>query len=163
VQTTEDGRFALRFERRYAHPPTKVWRAITEADHLRAWFPAVVEFDLTQGAKLLFQPTAEQVRRYGITDDNAGTGEITRVHPPYLLEYTWDAEILRWELTAEGVGGCLLVFTNIFDDRDMAAPAAAGWHAGLEVVEAQLDGRPVDWSPWERADALSGEYASSIG
>jgi uncharacterized protein YndB with AHSA1/START domain len=158
LETTEDGRYALRFERRFAHPPEKVWRAITEPDQLRAWFPAVVDFDLTPGAKLRFVPTAEQERRYGMTEDQAGTGEITRVDPPYLLEYTWDAEVLRWELTTDGEGGSRLVFTNVFDDRETAAPAAAGWHAGLEVVAAQLDGREIDWSPWERADALSGAY-----
>lgn len=162
LATTDDGRYALRFERRYAHPPEKVWRAITEAEHLRAWFPAVVDFDLRPGATLRFLPTAEQVRRYGMTEDQAATGEITRVDPPHLLEYTWGAEVLRWELTADGVGGCRLVFTNVFDDRAMAAPAAAGWHAGLEVVAAQLDGREIDWSPWERADALTGEYVGSI-
>jgi uncharacterized protein YndB with AHSA1/START domain len=157
VATTDDGRLALRFERHYAHPPEKVWRAITETEHLSAWFPAVVDFDLRPGATLRFLPTAEQMRRYGMPPDQAGTGEITRVDPPWLLEYTWDTEILRWELSPESGGGCRLVFTNVFDDRDMAAPAAAGWHAGLEVVAAQLDGREVDWSPWDRADALSRE------
>ena len=61
-------------------------------------------------------------------------------------------------LVAETDGGCLLIFTNIFPDRAAAVPAAAGWHAGLEVVEAQLDGRPLDWSLWERAEQLAGDY-----
>ena len=65
LTTTADGRFALTFERRLAHRPAKVWRAITEPAHLRAWFPAVVEFELSPGAALRFQPTAEQRSRLG--------------------------------------------------------------------------------------------------
>ena len=56
-----------------------------------------------------------------------------------------------------------LVFTNVIEDRDSAAGVAAGWHAGLEVVEAQLDGRAIDWSAWDRADQLGEEYARSFG
>ena len=162
LHDTEDGRWALRFERRLAHSPAKVWRAITDPEHLGAWFPAVVEFDLTPGAKVRFDPTPEQQRRYGIPVERAGHGEIIRAEPPRLLEYTWDGETLLWELTADG-DGCLLVFTNIFTDRDQATPAAAGWHAGLEVVQAQLDGRAIDWSIWDRAERLTADYAALGG
>jgi uncharacterized protein YndB with AHSA1/START domain len=163
LHSTGDGRFALRFERRLAHPPAKVWRAITDPEQLRGWFPAVVDFDLTVGAKLRFGPTPEQVRRFGWPEEQIAEGEITRVEPPEFLEYTWGDEVLRWELAADGKSGCLLVFTNIFDDRATAATAAAGWHAGLEVVAAQLDGRAVDWSPWDRAEELGGYYARALG
>jgi uncharacterized protein YndB with AHSA1/START domain len=32
----------LRFVRHLAHPPEKVWRAITEPEHLKAWFPDTI-------------------------------------------------------------------------------------------------------------------------
>src|SRR3954447_12743839 len=44
------GRWRLRFERRLAHPPERVWRAITEPDDLRAWFPFDIEGDRAAGA-----------------------------------------------------------------------------------------------------------------
>jgi uncharacterized protein YndB with AHSA1/START domain len=163
LSRTDDGRYALRFERRLAHPPEKVWRAITEWQHLRAWFPAIVEFDLRPGAELRFGATPEQQRRYGMSADQVTLGAVTQVDPPRLLEYSWGDEILRWELQADGAGGCRMVFTNIVDDRDTAVAAAAGWHAGLEVVAAQLDGRPLDWSAWDRAEQLSGDYTRSFG
>src|ERR687886_288618 len=48
------GRWRLRFERRLAHPPERVWRAITEPDDLRAWFPFDIEGDRAAGAPLRF-------------------------------------------------------------------------------------------------------------
>ncbi|MDQ1476961.1 MAG: hypothetical protein QOE62_2190, partial [Actinomycetota bacterium] len=39
-------RWRLRFSRRLAHPQEKVWRAITEEDHLQAWFPFVIEGEM---------------------------------------------------------------------------------------------------------------------
>lgn len=159
---SEDGRFELWFERKLAHPPEKVWRAITEEEHLRAWFPAVVAFEFSPGAKLRFAPTEVQLERYGMSADDVSYGEITRVEPPHLLEYTWGAETLRWEVQSDGQGGTRLVFVNLLDDRDTGIAAASGWHAGLEVVEAQLDGRPIDWSPHDRADELYPEYVAAL-
>jgi uncharacterized protein YndB with AHSA1/START domain len=161
LHVSEDGRFALRFERRLAHPVARVWSAITDPEQLRAWFPAVVDFDLTRGAKLMFRPTPEQVRRFGLAEDGvtAPNGEVTQVDPPRLLEYTWDREVLRWELVPEGDAACRLIFTNTFDDGAAVTEAAAGWHAGLDVVEAQLNGEELDWSPWDRAAQLRDGYA----
>src|SRR5438552_3379635 len=45
----------VRFERHLAHPVEKVWRAITEQDELRQWFPdGGLEIDLTLGGKVRF-------------------------------------------------------------------------------------------------------------
>src|SRR3954469_5543394 len=66
---TEDGRVAIRFVRLLPHPPEKVWRAITDPAQLAVWFPAVVELDQPAGSELFFGVTAEQRRRYGMTDD----------------------------------------------------------------------------------------------
>ncbi|MEZ7131285.1 SRPBCC family protein [Nonomuraea sp. AD125B] len=142
VHRTEDGRVALRFERRLRHPQAKVWRAISETDQLRAWFVQLLDydrfrFDLVPGARIAF------VDRQGTM---AGEGEVVRVDPPKLLEYTWGSEILRWELEPDGDDGCRLVFTNIVDDPDTAPALGAGWHAGLDALEALLDGRPTDAS-----------------
>ena len=44
-----DGRWRLRFTRALAHPPEKVWRAITEPEHLQAWFPQRITGDWVVG------------------------------------------------------------------------------------------------------------------
>ena len=145
VHTTDDGRTALRFERMLAHPPERVWRALTEREHLAAWFPGAVALDVPAGTEIEFGP--------------GSTGTVVRTDPPKLLEYTWDEELLRWELTPDGDGGCHLVMTNVLSDPAAATAIAGGWHAGLEVLEAMLDGRELDWSVWERDRQLKEEYA----
>jgi uncharacterized protein YndB with AHSA1/START domain len=157
---TEDGRVAIRFVRLVPHAPEKVWRAITDPDQLAVWFPAVVELDRPAGSELFFGVTDEQRRRYGMTDDPAGTpnGRVLRNEPPSVLEYEWAGEILTWEITGTAEGS-RLVFTNVLTDPDAAGPAAAGWEAGLEVVEAQLAGHPITWNPLDRAEELATQYA----
>lgn len=159
VFTTGDGRVAIRFERLLRYPPEQVWHAITDPVRLSAWFPAVVDLDRPAGSELFFGVTAEQERRYGMTDDPDRTpnGRLLRSEPPAVLEYEWAGELLTWEI-ARTAEGSRLVFTNVLSDPDAAGPAAAGWEAGLEVVEAQLDGKPVTWDPLSRAEELAAVY-----
>jgi uncharacterized protein YndB with AHSA1/START domain len=159
-----DGRYELRFERRLAHPVAKVWRAITEPEELRAWFPAAVDMAPTVGARLRFElPPLAQARHDVPDGDMVSYGEVTEVDPPRLLEYTWSGEVLRWELepTEEG---CRLLFTDVFDDREVAAGDGGGWHVALEALGAALAGREVDRPAlFDRADALSQTYSCAFG
>jgi uncharacterized protein YndB with AHSA1/START domain len=164
LSTRKDGRFALRFERMLSHPIDKVWRAITEPEQLRAWFPASVQIDLRPGARLRFDlPPEAQTLRDVPDEDMSLDGEVVAVDPPRLLEYTWAGELLRWELEPVD-GGCRLVFTCVFDDRAMAAGDGAGWHAALDSLEAALDGRPLERiARFDRADELGEPYARAMG
>src|SRR5947208_3427599 len=54
LEQGRDGRWQLRFERQLAHPQEKVWRAITEPEHLAAWFPSTIEGERAAGARLRF-------------------------------------------------------------------------------------------------------------
>ena len=42
--STVDGRPALSFERRLAHPVERVWRAVSEPDELARWFVSRAEW-----------------------------------------------------------------------------------------------------------------------
>jgi len=128
VEELADGRFAVRFERAFAHPAAKVWRALTEQAHLRAWFVEILDYDrcrldFAAGATLSFVATG---------DFPTGHGRVLACDPPHLLEYTWDTEILRFELAEDGDTACLLRFTNIVDGRDTADAVAPGWSTGLD-------------------------------
>src|SRR5438094_8917928 len=73
-----DGGWELRFTRNLPHPPAKVRRALTEPEHLQAWFPTDIEGERAPGAKLCF------VFRQG--EGPAIEGEMLAYVPPSLLE-----------------------------------------------------------------------------
>ena len=103
----------------------KVWRALTEPEHLKKWFPSDIEGERAAGAKLRF------VFREG--EGPTMDGEMLAFDPPSLMEMRWGDEILRFELRPEG-DGSVLEFTNIFDELGKAARDAAGWHACLDLL-----------------------------
>jgi uncharacterized protein YndB with AHSA1/START domain len=138
---TVDGRIVLRYERFLAHPPERVWRAVTEPDELGKWFPAAVELDLAVGGKLRFT--------FREKDVDSPDGEVTELDPPRVFAFDWGEENLRFELRPEP-GGTLLVFTNTLDDRSKLAKVGAGWHLCLDVLAVELDGREPGWKPEER-------------
>jgi uncharacterized protein YndB with AHSA1/START domain len=150
-----DGRWQLRFTRRLPHPPEKVWRALTEAEHLAAWFPADIEGERRAGAPLRF------VFRDG--EAPAIDGEMLAWDPPSLLELRWgNDEALRFELRPDG-DGTVLSFANTFDERGKAARDAAGWHTCLDALELRLEGRTPPWTPPERWAQVHQRYVERLG
>lgn len=146
-------RHMLAFERRLAHTPEKVWRALTESKELAGWFPAEIQGERKPGAELSFVFAG---------DPSPPTkGKVIAVEPPRLFEFTWEDEVLRWELRPDGEG-CLLVFTTTFDDRAKASRDATGWHMCLDNLEEGLAGRkPLEDK--ERFGTLNAEYAARFG
>ncbi len=142
---TIDGRSVLKFERRLAHPPEKVWRAITETEHLAQWFPAEMQGERKQGAPIRFVFAGDEA-----PPEN---GEITEYDPPRLFSYTWGESELHWELRPDG-DGCLLLFGHTFDERPNAASFATGWQLCLDWLERALSGRPEPTPAAEQAAAM---------
>lgn len=156
------GRWQLRFQRRLPHPPAKVWRALTEPEHLAAWFPFAIEGERASGASLRF-----------IAPGGAGPaieGQMIACESPSLLEFRWgDGETLRFELQPDG-SGCVLTLINTIDQVGKAARDAAGWHTCLDVLALHLDGQTSPWAPRERWSQVHPGYvrrfpaeASAIG
>ncbi len=60
--------------------------------------------------------------------------------PPRLLEYSWDADLLRFELDPDG-DGTRLGFTTWLGDNDQypAHGTAAGYHAALDQLAERLE------------------------
>ncbi len=147
-------RTALRIERRLAHPPEKVWRALTEPTQLSQWFPFDVRLEPAEGATVTFVDRDAD----GATMD----GVITEFDPPRVLAYTWADELLRWELQPAD-GGSLLIFTHTFADRAGAASFAAGWQACLDALDDLIAGRPVAAADRESMDAAHERYVAAFG
>ena len=111
--TLEDGP-TLRLERRFTQSPERVFRALSDPGERRHWFP----------------PDAPL--------------EVTESDPPRLLAGTWFGDELRFELTPDrDGGGCVLVFTHAFEERDTAARTAAGWDRCIARLERLLSSAPV--------------------
>lgn len=162
----EDGdQMVLRFERRLAHPPARVWHMVTDPDGLARWFPARAHFArLAVGEQIEFRFSDEDLQRAaeaGVEDVPLVTGGVIReVEPERVFAFDWAGELLRFELEADA-GGCRLVFTHRFP-RDVAqAPRnATGWHMCLEHLEAALADR--EGPPPERQAELKAAYAEAL-
>ena len=127
----EDGRFSLRFERRLAHPPEKVWTALTDPAELTHWFPVDVQAELRPGGKMRFTFRQDEAPPFD--------GEVLVYDPPRVFAYRWGPDVLRWELRADG-GGTVLTLTDTLEERGKAARDGAGWQVCLEALDARLDG-----------------------
>jgi hypothetical protein len=84
----------LRLQRRYAHPPERVWRAITDPDELAHWFP--------QSEPL----------------------HVLERDEPRLLRGTWYGDELRFDLRADGDGCVLSFSHTFAEREKAARDAA---------------------------------------
>jgi uncharacterized protein YndB with AHSA1/START domain len=136
VEREPDGdRWTLVFVRDLRHPREKVWAALTDREQLDAWSPFRPDRSLaaTGPATLTMMDSAEQVDMGAV---------VRRVEPPALLEYTWDDDLLRWEL-AEISGGTRLTLRHTVQAAEWIPKVAAGWHICLDVADKLLAGTPI--------------------
>ena len=137
--TAAGPQWALSFERDLEHSPDKVWRALTERELLREWFPADIEGEWEPGAALRF--IFLHGEGDGLPEDQL-LGEVLEVDPPRNLWFRWGDHFFRCELTTER-GGCRLVFSDTFADASEGARNATGWNLCLANLDLILDGAAV--------------------
>jgi len=144
-------RWRLRFTRRLAHAPDKVWRALTEREHLKAWFPDEISGAWTVGGKLSFSS------QWGNHE-----GEVLAFDPPRMLEFRWGPDTLRLEVTPDGEGSVLTLLDTL-DELSKGARDAAGWHECLDNLEQSLAGQSPSWQPGDRWRAVHPRYVEKFG
>lgn len=155
VHRTGEG-WEVRFRRRLAHRRDKVWRALTESEHLAHWLPCDIVGERRAGAPVELPFWPSHTERYGI-EEPVLHGEIRVWEPPSVFEWTWDGDVLRWELAEDG-GGTLLTFTTrTVPEPGAAAGTAAGFHVGLDHLEQWLD-TGVPASPADADEATWQEF-----
>jgi uncharacterized protein YndB with AHSA1/START domain len=147
----EGDRWTLTFTRRLPHPQEKVWRAVTEPEHLVVWFPQQIVGARSAGARLRFVSSGGE----------AFEGEMLVFDPPSVMELMWGADRLRIELQRDD-SGTLLTLTDTFEDLGKAARDAAGWHECLDRLVGELDGKtPPAWG--ERWPEVHPVYVERLG
>ena len=156
AQVRKEGeKWTLILVRELRHSPEKVWRALTDPEHLREWAPFVADGDLgTVGAKVNLTWVGRPVPI---------ETTVKRADPSRLLEYG----DIRWELEAIDGGTRLTLWHSI--DRRFISWGAAGWHISFDVLDRHLSGNPIGriagadamkFAGWQR---LNAEYAMQFG
>jgi uncharacterized protein YndB with AHSA1/START domain len=157
----EGAKWTLVLVRELSHPPAKVWKALTDPEHLREWAPfdADRSLDTVGTAKLT---------TVGAPTPLVSETQVKRAEAPKLLEFNWGGQDIRWELVPLASGGTrLTLWHNIA--RDFISMGAAGWHICLDVLKRALDGQPIGrmvgmevmkFEGWQR---LNAEYAKQFG
>ena len=123
-------------EREIAHPPERIWRALTQPHLIEAW--------------LMKNDFRLQVdHRFSLSADwGAVRCKVLTVEPNRTLVYTWETKdlesVVTWTLTPAGTGTVLRMEQTGFrpDQQPYFRGATAGWQrffANLEEVVAQLD------------------------
>lgn len=130
VEELDSGRWQLRFTRELAHPVGKVWRAITEPEHLAKWFPTTIEGERAAGAPLRFSFEEDQAPPF------EGTMDV--YDPPSVMELHWGEDVVRIELRETATGTELTLLDTLME-RGKAARDGAGWHTCLDALERELE------------------------
>jgi uncharacterized protein YndB with AHSA1/START domain len=154
LEQTDEGRWRLRFTRKLEHPPEKVWRAITEPEHLAHWFPTTIEGDRAAGAPLRFSFPGGQAPPMD--------GEMLAFEPPSLMELRWGPDIVRLELEPSE-DGTVLTLLDTLEERGKAARDAAGWHVCLDELIAHLHGEPHAHESSAAWEQVHPSYVTSLG
>ena len=147
--TRQGDQWTLTFTRSLKHSPEKVWRAVTEPEHLAVWFPQEIVGERRADAPLKFLHPKSA----------AFDGQMRVFDPPSVIEFTWGTDLLRIELQADGEG-TRLTLSDTFGELGKAARDAAGWHECLNRLVGDLDGEsPSAWgSNWRQLNEIYKEH-----
>jgi uncharacterized protein YndB with AHSA1/START domain len=161
-KVTFEGNYAtLRYERRFPHPPEKVWKAITDPNQVSQWFSTTAKIDARLGGTLEYISVPVGFRR---------TGRILEWNPPYVFEHEMrvdphpqlpkgDAEsVVRWQLVRDG-NDTIVTATHSRLAKDSSLRFAIGWHSFLDRLAAQLNGENLP-DHKERSAAVAGLYSA---
>ena len=153
LEQIDDGRWQVRFTRRLPHPIEKVWRAVTEPEHLAAWFPCTIDGERRAGAPLTFRFDEPMDPMHG---------EMVEFDPPRCMALMWGGDLLSLELREVGDGTELLL-TDTLEELGKAARDAAGWHECLERLRHAVAGEPLPFTPGDVWKEVHPQYQERFG
>ena len=119
-------------EREIAHPPEKLWRALTQPHLIEEWL-----------MKNDFKPVVDH--RFSLNAEWGGVDcQVRTVEPNRTLSYTWDTKdlesVVTWTLTPTGSGTHLRMEQVGFraDQEPYYRGATVGWKRNLTALEQLL-------------------------
>jgi uncharacterized protein YndB with AHSA1/START domain len=119
-------------EREFAHPPEKIWRALTQPHLIEAW---LMKNDFVPALNHRFKLSGD----WGSVDC-----EVLEIEPNRSLSYTWAAmgldSVVTWTLTPAGAGTHLKVEQTGFQPGQDAAYNGAkyGWNKFTTALDEVL-------------------------
>ncbi|MEV5891515.1 SRPBCC family protein [Nonomuraea fuscirosea] len=141
-----DDKSAIRLDQFIAHPPAKVWRALTEPELVARWLMPN-DFKAEVGHRFTFTTTPK--KQVGF--DGIVYCEVLRIEPEKLLKISWSDGgsadwTVTWRLEPEGKGTRLFLDHEGFDPGDELQQLSrrimgGGWprHFGaIETIAAGL-------------------------
>jgi uncharacterized protein YndB with AHSA1/START domain len=141
IEKVEYG-FAATYERQLNHPVEEVWSYLTDNEKLPKWFSELRVDELRKGGVIKFDMGDGTFDELSIQDLKVNS----------VLEFSWWADSVRFELSEESNGCLLRLVEKIHTITDQTPRDLAGWHVCLDVIEALLDSRTIDrkeeWKVW---------------
>jgi hypothetical protein len=134
-----------------------IWHALTDSSVLTQWFPADLQGERAAGQSI------EIVSVQGRFPP--AKGKFNAYEAGRYLEYTWDGELLCWDLQSTD-SGTLLVFLNVLDAKAISTSIeniASAWHACLDVLSFVLSRQQPPYTADERFIQISDRYAGLLG
>ncbi|MBO6719318.1 MAG: SRPBCC domain-containing protein [Rhizobiaceae bacterium] len=119
-------------ERLIAHPPEKIWRALTQPHLIEEWLMKN-DFAPQEGSRFNFSANWGSVE-----------GEVLKAEPNRTLSYTWDTKdlesVITWTLTPTATGTLLRMEQTGFrtDQEPYYRGATVGWPRFLDALEDVL-------------------------
>ncbi|WP_043639292.1 SRPBCC family protein [Nonomuraea candida] len=140
--TTTEERRAIRLDQFVAHPPAKVWRALTEPELLARWLMPNDGFKAEVGQRFTF--TTKPKKQVGF--DGTVHCEVLEIEPEKLLRISWGARgqgdwTVTWRLEPEGRGTRIFLDHEGFDPDDEVQQLSrrimgGGWPRILDTIGA---------------------------
>ena len=141
MNTTAEDPTAIHVDQFLAHPPRKVWRALTEPELLARW---LLPNDIKPlvGHRFQFQTQPVPAANYG---GGPVWCEVLEVDEERFLKIAWGVWTVSWRLEAEGTGTRLFLSHEGFDPDDEQQQLSrkimgGGWRSGVaRGLERLLD------------------------
>ena len=162
AKVQKDGeKWTLVLVRDLPHPPAKVWKALTDPEHLREWAP--FDSDRNLGAV-----GTAKLTTVGAPTPHVSETRVKRADAPKALEYSWGGA--GPPLGAGAAGKRRHPAHALAQHRPrFISMGAAGWHICFDVLDRLLAGQPIGrivgaeamkFDGWQR---LNAEYAKQFG